>query len=123
MIQICGFAMGNKKESYVFDDFSPGINVIHSDDNNKGKTIVSQGIFYALGNSPIFPAGFENYNDYYYIVDLLVNNKKIYVCRKNDCFIVNDGELKSYDSVNDFKRYFSKNILNCLKMELNKLLA
>ena len=59
MIRINSFAIGNRDKSFVFNEFNDGINIIHSDDNNKGKTIVSQGIFYALGNNPIFPAGFE----------------------------------------------------------------
>lgn len=110
MIKIVCFSMGDKNQSFYFDDFSDGINIIHSDDNNKGKTIVSQGIYYALGNTPIFPAGFDNYYDYYFIVKIEVNGKLISICRKKDFFIVNDGSIKSFDSVNDFKRFFTSNI-------------
>lgn len=107
MILFKSFCIGNEKEAFFIDAFKSGINVIHSDDNNKGKTIVSQGIFYALGNTPIFPAGFDNYQDYYYVVELEKNGNLITICRKNDCFILNDGEIKAFDSVNDFKRYFN----------------
>ncbi len=110
MIEIKNFYIGNKEKSFCFDEFSNGINIIHSDDNNKGKTIVSQGIFYALGNVPIFPAGFENYNDYYYIVTLSVSDKDITICRKKDSFLVNDGDIRAFESVNSFKRYFHNNI-------------
>lgn len=126
MIKIVCFSMGDKNQSFYFDDFSDGINIIHSDDNNKGKTIVSQGIYYALGNTPIFPAGFDNYYDYYFIVKIEVNGKLISICRKKDFFIVNEGSIKSFDSVNDFKRFSPLTFSNChllLKMEFLKLLA
>ncbi len=112
MIKINGFAIGNKVESFVFDDFKDKINIIHSDDNNKGKTILSQGVFYALGNTPIFPAGFENYEEYYFVVQLEIDGRILNICRKKDFFIVNDGKISSFDSVNDFKRYFDSNILS-----------
>ena len=119
MITIKSFAIGNKDTSFCFNDFSEGLNIIHSDDNNKGKTILSQGILYALGNVPIFPRGFDDYEDYYYIVDLFVNNKNISICRKKDFFVVQDGSLKTYDSVNDFKRYFDTEIFKLPELVKN----
>lgn len=118
MIVIKNFCIGNKEKSFYLDNFSNGINIIHSDDNNKGKTIVSQGIMYALGNSPIFPKGFDDYQEYYFIVSLVKNNKTIYICRKNDYFLVFDNHLLTFDSVNDFKRYFNDNI--CYLPIINK---
>lgn len=122
MITIDNFAMGNKEKSFCLNGFSPKINIIHSDDNNKGKTIVSQGIFYALGNVPIFPRGFDDYDEYYYVVQLSVNGKKIGICRKKDFFMVNDGSLKTYDSVNDFKRYFDSEIFKLPRLMKNGIL-
>lgn len=110
MIKINSFYIGNEEQSFYLNGFTDGINIIHSDDNNKGKTIVSQGIMYALGNAPIFPKGFDDYRKYYFIVNLNVENKNIGICRKNDFFIVNDGQFSTYDSVNEFKRYFNENI-------------
>ena len=43
-------AVGNAEEAYVEQAFSYGVNIIYSDDNNKGKTIVVQSMMYALGN-------------------------------------------------------------------------
>lgn len=122
MITIDSFAIGNKEKSFCLNNFSSKINIIHSDDNNKGKTIVSQGIFYTLGNVPIFPRGFDDYEDYYYVVQLSVNGKKISVCRKKDFFIVNDESLKTYDSVNDFKRYFDSEIFKLPNLMKNGIL-
>lgn len=118
MILIKSFCIGNKEKSFYLDKFSNGINIIHSDDNNKGKTIISQGIMYALGNTPIFPKGFDNYQDYYFIVTLHKDDKIINICRKNDFFLVNDNHLLTFDSVNEFKRYFNDNIC-CLPI-INK---
>lgn len=112
MITIKNFCIGNKEKSYFIDKFTNGVNIIHSDDNNKGKTIVSQGIMFALGNTPSFPSGFETYKDYYYFVTLVKNEQEILICRKNDCFIVNDGVIRSYDSVNEFKRFFNEKIFS-----------
>lgn len=110
MIKINSFYIGNNEKSFYLNNFKDGINIIHSDDNNKGKTIVSQGIMYTLGNAPIFPKGFDDYKKYYFIVNLNVESKNIGICRKNDFFIVNDGRFSTFDSVNEFKRYFSENI-------------
>ena len=57
--------LGNLNEAFIESGFSNGINIIFSDDNNKGKTIVIQSIMYAIGNNPIFPSSFD-YKNYYY---------------------------------------------------------
>ena len=41
MILIKSFCIGNDKEAFFIDSFANGINIIHSDDNNKGKTIAA----------------------------------------------------------------------------------
>ena len=66
MVKIISFSVGNKDEAFITESFNDGINIIHSNDNNKGKTIVVQGIMYALGNMPVFPKGFDNFNEYYF---------------------------------------------------------
>lgn len=50
--------IGNSNEAFIEDSFGKDFNIIYSDDNNKGKTIVIQSIMYCLGNSPVFPASF-----------------------------------------------------------------
>ena len=60
-------ALGNNEESYIEKRISDGVNIILSDDNNKGKTILIQSMFYAMGNNPIFPASFDYKNYYYYL--------------------------------------------------------
>lgn len=60
-------AVGNSKEAFVEDSFTAGLNIISSDDNNKGKTIAMQTMMYAIGNEPTFPTTFDYKNYYYYI--------------------------------------------------------
>ena len=43
-------AVGNSEEAFIEDTFSEGLNILLSDDNNKGKTIIIQSMLYALGN-------------------------------------------------------------------------
>ena len=54
-MKIKSIALGNTEEAYVEERFSDGVNIIFSDDNNKGKTI----IFYSLICSIIFNKDFE----------------------------------------------------------------
>ncbi len=108
---IKSFCVGDSEKSFFIDTFNNGVNIIHSDDNNKGKTIVTQGIMYALGNKPIFPKGFDNYGDYYFFVELIKDNEALLICRKNDTFsVLKAGKLSIYESVNAFKRFFNSNI-------------
>lgn len=75
MIKIKAVYIGDATESFVERNFSDGINVIYSMDNNRGKTVLMQGIMYTLGALPTFPSSFP-YRDYIYIADLNINNKK-----------------------------------------------
>ena len=55
-------AVGNSTEAFVEDSFTAGLNIISSDDNNKGKTIAMQAMMYAIGNEPTFPTTFDYKN-------------------------------------------------------------
>ena len=72
-------AIGNGEEAYIEDSFSEGVNIILSDDNNKGKTIVTQSILYALGNKPIYPNSFK-YKDYIYYLEFAHNERILLLC-------------------------------------------
>lgn len=107
---IKGIFIGNKQEAYVNTDFSDGINIIFSDDNNRGKTIVIQSIMYCLGNTPTFPGSFE-YKNYYHILHIEHNKKIIKICRKDkNIIVINEGKLCEFDDISGFKRYWDKEI-------------
>lgn len=50
-------AVGNAAEAFIEGNFTNGVNIISSDDNNKGKTIVIQSMMYALGNETSLDKG------------------------------------------------------------------
>ena len=99
--------IGNIEEAFIEDRFGNGLNIIFSDDNNKGKTLVMQGIMYALGNEPIFPKGFA-YKQYYFVCEIEVNGNIMKVLRKDRFFVVlYCEEMYKFDFVAEFK-YFIK---------------
>lgn len=103
-------AIGNESEAFIEDRFTNNLNIIFSDDNNRGKTIVLQGMMYALGNNPIFPESF-NYQDYTYILEIEINNETFYISRNKNSFVINhNGIIDICDSVTEFKYFFDKNI-------------
>lgn len=102
--------IGKVDEAYAFEDFQSGLNIISSDDNNKGKTIVIQSIMYCLGNTPAFPTSFS-YEDYFHILYVEHKDELIKICRKAKNFVIKKGEEYAvFDNTTEFKRYWSKNI-------------
>ena len=106
-MRILKMAIGNATEAYIEENISEGINIIYSDENNKGKTIVIQSMMYALGNRPIFPDSFS-YKDYCHFIEI-ENEGRIYeIARIGDSFIVRtDNEIRIFDGVSEFKRYWN----------------
>lgn len=109
-MEIKAIYIGNSEEAFAFENFQSGLNIISSDDNNKGKTIVIQSIVYCLGNIPVFPTAFD-YENYFHILHIEHNNEIIKICRKAKNFIVKKGkEYAVFDNTAEFKRYWNKNI-------------
>ena len=105
-------ALGNNEESYIEKRISDGVNIILSDDNNKGKTILIQSMLYAIGNNPIFPDSFD-YKNYYYYLKFEQNDKDYEIIRKGDSFIVQtDNILHMLDGISELKRYWTKEIFD-----------
>lgn len=102
---IKSIALGNAEEAYVEERLTNGVNIIFSDDNNKGKTLVMQGMMYAMGNQPIFPKGF-NYRANYFYCKVEVNKKEIEFLRRDSSFVVKKQEkYYTFDNVTELK-YF-----------------
>lgn len=103
-------AIGNKLESFIENRINSGVNVIFSDDNNKGKTIVIQGMMYALGNEPAFPMGFLP-NNYYFYVELELNNKIFEFLRhKSTIYIKYNDNLYEFNTETELKYFIDENI-------------
>ena len=101
---------GNAKEAFVEERFADGVNVIFSNDNNKGKTIIFQGLMYALGNDPIFPNGFD-YRSYYFYTSIEYENNVIEFLRKNNTVAIKcNDNVTLINDISDLKYYIAKNI-------------
>jgi len=59
-------AIGNSSEAFIEERLQNRTNIIFSDDNNKGKTILMQSIVYSIGYDSIWPVGFNPKNYYFY---------------------------------------------------------
>lgn len=105
IIKKIGF--GNYREAFIEDRLHDGVNIIFSDDNNKGKTLVVQGMMYALGNEPIFPSGFP-FESYYFYLHVEINRENIEFLRHRNSVVMNyRGEMYVFDTISEMK-YFLK---------------
>lgn len=115
-------AVGNNDEAFIEKDFSTGVNIISSDDNNKGKTIVIQSIMYAMGNEPVFPHSFDC-NNYYHYVEFEHDNIVYRICRYNNSFVLAyNSVLMIFDNVSELKRYWTKYIFSLPQIYKNQIL-
>ncbi len=115
-------AVGNSAESFIEDSLSKDFNIISSDDNNKGKTIIIQSLMYALGNEPTFPSSFL-YKKYFHFVEFEVEEITYCICRRNDGFVLKTpSTLMIFDNVSELKRYWTKNIIALPQIYKNQML-
>lgn len=114
-------AVGNVEEAFIEDSILNGFNIISSDDNNKGKTIIIQSLMYALGNEPTFPSSFL-YKNYFHYVEFEVKKVVYHICRKNDGFILKTPlALMIFDNVSELKRYWAKHIFEIPQIYKNEI--
>ena len=114
-------AVGNNVEAFVENGYVDGINIISSDDNNKGKTIAIQSMMYALGNEPTFPTTFD-YKNYYHYVEFVEDGTLYRLCRSNDSFILKyNSVMMIFDSVSELKRYWTKYIFRLPQIVKNQI--
>lgn len=103
-------AVGNSHEAYIENNLTEDLNIISSDDNNKGKTIIIQSLMYCLGSEPVFPSSFK-FEEYYYIIEIESNSKTFIISRKKDSFVLYvEKSILIFDNVSELKRYWTKNI-------------
>lgn len=103
-------AFGNWQEAFIESNIQNQVNVIFSDDNNRGKTLLVQSLMYCLGNSPIFPVTFDDYNHYFYVKAEVDRSYIEIIRRRNNFSVLYKEELKIFDSASDFKHFFDENI-------------
>ena len=111
------FAFGNEKEAFIEKRFKNSINIIFSNDNNRGKTLVMQGLMHSIGYDSIFPSGF-NYKNYYFYSEISFAEYTYEFLRKgNSILLMANDTLSVFNSISEFKYYFDKNIYNLPKIE------
>lgn len=121
-MKILKVAIGNSEEAFIEKRFSEGLNIISSDDNNKGKTIVIQSMMYALGNEPAFPASFK-YQNYFYFVEFEDNDKTYQICRSGHGFVLKqESEIQIFSNVSELKLYWNKHIFPLPSIVKNQIL-
>ena len=103
-------AIGNTQEAFIQPYFDERLNIISSDDNNRGKTIEIQSLLYALGNEPVFPTTFD-YKQYYHYIEFIEGETTYHLCRYNDDFVLKyNNTLMFFNGVSELKRYWDNHI-------------
>lgn len=107
-MRINKIAFGDKEEAFVESRLQNGLNVIFSDDNNRGKTLVMQGLMFSLGYESIFPSSF-NYKEKYFYSEIEVNGVTYELLRKrNSIAIKTDGAMQIFNSVGEARYFLDK---------------
>jgi hypothetical protein len=115
-MKIIRFGFGNEQEAFIEDRFKDGLNVIFSNDNNKGKTLVFQGMMYSIGYESIFPNTFNKKNIFFYL-EMEIESKRIEFLRKNNSIIVKkDNGIIICSSIGEFKYFFNNEIFRLPKI-------
>ena len=110
-------AFGNSQEAFIEDRFKNTTNIIFSNDNNRGKTLVIQGLMHSIGYDSIFPSGF-NYKSYFFYSNIIINQISYEFLRKgNSIILLENDKLNVFNSISEFKYYFDKYIYTLPKIE------
>ncbi len=110
MLIIKKIAFGNTKEAFIEKRLENKVNIIFSNENNKGKTLLIQGLLYSIGNEPIFPIGF-NYLDCFFFSQIEINGVEFKFLRKNKTTIIKSSQgIRITESLSELKYYINKNV-------------
>jgi hypothetical protein len=110
-------AFGNKNEAFIESRFKEKTNIIFSNDNNRGKTLLMQSIVYSIGYESIFPSGF-NSKSYYFYANISFDNIEIEFLRKgNSVLVLKNQKLFVFNIISEFKYYFYKEIFELPKID------
>ncbi|MDB5119902.1 MAG: hypothetical protein JWN56_1120 [Sphingobacteriales bacterium] len=110
-------AFGNKLEAFIENRFKSKTNIVFSNDNNRGKTLLMQSIVYSIGYESIFPSGFNPKIYYFYSKIEFFENEIEFLRRGNSILIINKGKIIVFNSITEFKYYFDKEIYKLPKFD------
>ncbi len=110
-------AFGNNQEAFIESRFKNATNIIFSNVNNRGKTLVIQGLMHSIGYDSIFPSGF-NYKSYFFYSNIIIKEKSYEFLRKGNSIILLENEnINVFNSISEFKYYFDKYIYELPRIE------
>lgn len=101
-------AFGDKDEAFIESRLIDGLNVLYSNENNRGKTLVMQGLMYSIGYDSIFPGSFEHKDKYFYSEIEVDNNKYEFLRKKNSVVVKTDGSIQIFNSISELKYFIDK---------------
>ena len=109
-------AFGDSEEAFIEDRLNKGLNVIYSDDNNRGKTLVMQGLMFSLGYESIFPSSFI-YKDKYFYSEIVVDGVNYEFLRKrNSIAIKSEDAMQIFNSVGEARYFLDKFVFSIPKI-------
>lgn len=109
-------AFGNSKEAFIEDRFKDGLNIIFSNDNNKGKTLLMQGLMYSIGYESIFPESFS-FKEHYFYSEIDFDGRVYEFLRKKNSIIVKSKNIYQIcNSVSELKYFFDEEIFKLPKI-------
>ncbi len=116
-MQIKKIAFGDNQEAFIESRLTGGVNVIYSDDNNRGKTLVMQGLMFSLGYESIFPSSFH-YKDKYFYSEIEVNGESYeFLRKKNTVALKTDGAMQIFNSVGELRYFLDKFVFRIPKVQ------
>ncbi len=109
-------AFGDDEEAFIEGRLTDGLNVIYSDDNNRGKTLVMQGLMYSLGYESIFPSSFDYKNKYFYSEIEIEKEYFLFLRKKNSIAIKTEDSMQIFNSIGEARYFINKNIFKIPKI-------
>ncbi|MBE2169240.1 MULTISPECIES: hypothetical protein [unclassified Cobetia] len=116
-------AFGDANESFIEGRLAEGLNIIFSNDNNRGKTLVIQGLMFSLGYDSIFPSSFDYKNKLFYS-EIAIDGRDYKFLRKNNTItIIYNDTIQICNSIAEAKGFIDRNIINIPKIYKDKHLV
>jgi len=110
-------AFGNNTEAFIEKRLTDGLNVIYSYDNNRGKTLVMQGLMFSLGYESIFPTSFPDKDNYFYSEVEIDGETYEFLRKKNTIAIKTDGSMQIFNSIGEMRYFLDKFVFPVPKIQ------
>lgn len=112
-------AFGNLKEAFVENRFKNATNIIFSNDNNRGKTLLMQSLIYSIGYESVFPNSFNPKNYFFYSKIEFNNSIFEFLRKRNSILVLNNERFNIFNTISEFKYYFDKEVYQLPKIDKN----